>query len=77
LAGGDAVVGAAVLVSVCTGRISVPLTYVVMPRLRSARGPVIVTPGSLYVSPRLVYAGLLPFIEITGDKRVGDDGKSR
>ena len=37
-----------------------------MPRLRSAEGPVMVAPRSLYVSPMLTVAGLSPLTFITG-----------
>ena len=43
-----------------------PSTDAIIPRLRSAVGPVIVAPRSVYVAPTLMVAGLLPLICNTG-----------
>jgi hypothetical protein len=58
---------AACVVSSWMGFIGVPLTYVVMPRLRSACGPVMVAPRSVYAAPTWMIAGLLPPVPMPAD----------
>jgi hypothetical protein len=61
---------AASVVSMTMLLVSVPLRNVVMPRLRSPCGSVMVAPRSLYEAPIWTIAGFAPLTEMTG----GDSG---
>jgi len=70
-------------VSISTGLTAARFTNVWMPRLRSACGPVMVAPRSLYVSPTWTgevaeyEAARILHIELTPARQAGYDGLER